>query len=172
MRGTRYSEAELVQIVTWQIGRRPSIEFNVARECDYGWPAVMINSPFNATGDPNPNLFYLCCPYLRVELARLEDAGFIAALQRIIDEDSDLKQHLETAQAAHDHEWRLAAGEQAGSGRAGGVNIAGSGETTHLKCLHAHFAYFLTHPDYIVGLRIVEILGNIWCDDETCSKWK
>lgn len=172
MGGSRYSEGELVQIVTWQIGRRPSIEFRIARECAYGWPAVMINSPFNATGDPNPNLYYLSCPYLRVELAQLEDAGSIAGLQRNIIDDPDLMKDLEIAQAAHDHEWRRAADERAGRVGVGRVNIAGSGETSHLKCLHAHFAYFLTHPDYTVGSRIAEIMGNIWCDDETCSKWK
>lgn len=169
MGGSRYSEGDLARIVTWQIGRGPSIKFRVARECAYGWPAVIINSPFNATGDPNPNLYYLSCPYLRAELARLEDAGSIAGLQRNIMDDTDLMKDLVNAQAEHDHEWRRAAGERAGSIGAGKINIAGSGETSHLKCLHAHFAYFLTHPDYPVGLRIADLMGNIWCDEERCG---
>jgi hypothetical protein len=133
---------------------------------------VIINSPFNASGDPNPNLYYLSCPHLRLELARLEDAGSIAGLQRSVGDDPDLKLSLEIAQVAHDHEWRRAADQRAGSVGGARVNIAGSKKTTHLKCLHAHFAYFLTHEDYTIGLRIAEILGNTWCDDEMCAKWK
>ncbi|MFA5800919.1 MAG: DUF501 domain-containing protein [Thermoleophilia bacterium] len=171
MGGSRYSDADLVEIVTWQIGRRPTISFSVARECTFGWPAVIISSPFNANGDPNPNLYYLSCPYLRIALARLEDAGSIADLQQEIMHNPDLMQNLSDAQAEHDLEWRRAAGELAGSFRDDRVNIAGSGKSSHLKCLHAHYAYFLVHPDYEVGMRISGMFGNNWCDDEACGKW-
>ena len=167
-----YSEGELVRLVSWQVGRKPSIKFEVSVKCPFGWPAVLNNSPFNTEGNPNPNLYYLTCPYLRLALARLEDEGLTCELQSAISDNTSLKDDIEKAQEDHDLEWRKAATEAAGRIPSQKMNIAGSGDPSHLKCLHAHFAYYLTHPDYTVGLMISRVLGKTWCDDETCRNWK
>lgn len=181
----RYFEGDLDGLIARQLGRKPSIVFRIEMECEYGWPALLGNSPFDASGNPNPNLYYLSCPYLRKRISTLEDSGMIARLQQMITDDPILKADLDRAQGLHDLEWRRAAKGRNGKSPVGQINIAGSRDANHLKCMHAHFAYFLAHRDYMVGAMIAKMIhgdfsavtisdisDKIWCNDEICRKWK
>ncbi len=164
------SVAEARLLVGRQVGRQPSISFSVAGSCRYGWPAVIRNAPFDETGSPNPNLFYLCCPFLRKQLAQLEGAGVTGKLQELIAKDPGLAAALKLAQADHARQWEEAAGGPVKTAPPG-PRIAAAGEDLLLKCLHAHCAYGLVHGGYQIGPLIIECLDQLWCDDERCRTW-
>ena len=51
-------------------------------------------------------------------------------------------------------------------GRDGGASlrlgIGGSGSPGHLKCLHAHAAFALARPGYVLGERILAEVDPLW----------
>ena len=165
----RRSPRQTGLVVAAQLGRVPAIGYRIAVVCRYGWPAVIRNEPFTDKGNPNPNLYYLCCPYLRRELARLEDSGAIARLEERIASDREAARALAEAQSGHRAEWRQAAAA-AGRPAANGPRIAAAAGDQALKCLHAHFAFYLVHRDHAAGAMIAAEIGNIWCDDDRCRR--
>lgn len=162
-------ESGIVRIVEKQLGRELLIDFKVQTVCGFGWPAVIKNSPFTGSGKPNPNLYYLSCPYLRKKIARLEDAGLKSQLESKLDGDDSLAAGVEAAQRNHDLEWNQAAASSDCDAPGAFRGIAGSRQTRMLKCLHAHFAYYLAHPDYRLGNMIARRIGDIWCPDDYCA---
>lgn len=170
--GSSFRRDQLQRIVAWQLKRSPSIGFTVAVQCKYGWPAVLKNSTRTSSGQFNPNLYYLSCPYLIAQLSRLEDAGFIRRLQEQVGQEPTLADDLAGAQALHAREWHVAADLEEEAVALADVNIAAAGDPAHLKCLHAHLAFFLVHSDYRVGRLIAGEVGAIWCPDERCAGWE
>ncbi len=168
------------QLVARQLGRVPEIGFEVAVKCSNGWPVILRNLPKTSSGYPHPNLYYLSCPWLRRELARLEDAGVIGKLQEQLSSDKELFSDLMRAQQKYSDECRRSrrdsatvrniAGEKAVPEDAD-VFIAGARKPALLKCLHAHMAYYLVHDGYLLGLRIVSVLTAMECSDNRCSTW-
>lgn len=159
------------RLVARQLGRKPSISFEVASRCVYGWPSVIRNQPVDLRGEPHPNLFYLTCPWLRRELARLEDGGFISRLQLRIGAEAGLRRDLERCQAGHAAEYRSAM-EAGGHGLPRrDMFIAGAGDPAMVKCLHSHIAWFLVNPDYLAGKVIADEVGELWCPDDRCAAW-
>ena len=80
---------------------------------------------------------------------------------------------MKEAQKAHRTEWKGAAKiSLAAAGKTGisAPNIAATKEDLKLKCLHAHFAWFLVHPDYLLGRIICRELGELWCSTESCRQ--
>jgi hypothetical protein len=146
------------------------IAWQVEVKCRYGWPAVLKNSPFDERGNLNPNLFYLTCPYLMRKISQLEDAGLIESLQIMASKDAGLAAGLRAAHKTHSREWEEAAGGPIKTVPAG-PRIAAAGADHLIKCLHAHFSWFLTHPKYWLGKIIAEQIGEIWCSDERCRQW-
>lgn len=159
------------EMVARQLGRDPVIEFEIVVRCTFGCPAVIRNDPFSSAGKPNPNLYYLTCPYLRKALSRLEDAGMIARLEAGSAATS-LAAALKQAHEEHQREWSRAAAtslsEKAASAQP--PNIAAASDETRIKCLHAHFAWYLTHPDYQLGKILARELDAAWCDDKRCLR--
>ena len=49
------------------------------------------------------------------------------------------------------------------------AGIGGSTRTGSLKCLHAHAAFALARPGYVLGERILEEVGALWPADACCS---
>lgn len=137
----------------------------------YGWPSVIRNQPLDLRGEPHPNLYYLTCPWLRKELARLEDSGFISKLQMQVAADAQLLNNLRRCQAEHAAEY-LSAMKTGGHGLPyREMLIAGASDRQMIKCLHSHMAWYLIHPDYLAGLMLAEAVGELWCPDERCAAW-
>lgn len=166
-----FSIVEQEALVARQLKRQPAIKFQIETKCAYGWPAVVRNLPVTSSGEPNPNLYYLTCPWLRRELARLEDSGYIDKLQRLLISDHQLDYDTKRAQKQHVEEYRAAV-RSCGAGDDKVQNyIAGSGQPRLLKCLHAQMAFYLVHQDYLLGRAIAEKIGELWCPDQRCSSW-
>lgn len=163
------NDRQLVALVTRQLSRTPEIDFSVAVTCDFGWPAVIRNAPFTVAGEPNPNLLYLSCPYLRREALVLEDTGMIRELESALAQDEQLAHAMRVAQSEHAQAWRAGAGENWPGGGGAAPRIAAASSDLAVKCLHAHLAWHLDRGDHRLGEMILAAIGERWCRDDTCA---
>jgi uncharacterized protein len=144
-------------VVAAQIGREPRAFRRVVVRCPFGYPAVTEQAPIDDAGEPFPTMYWLTCRHLVAAVSRLEAAGGVERWSEAVRTDPDLGGSLERGNA----EQRRIRPEL-------DVGIGGSSRTGSLKCLHAHAAYALAHPDYELGCRIVAELDPLW-PDRCCS---
>lgn len=120
--------------------------------------------PYDDAGDPFPTTYYLTCPQLVAAVARLEAAGGVERWSAEVERDEGLAAALGRATQEQRRIRRELAGGRVG--RDGGssleLGIGGSGNPRRLKCLHAHVAYALANPGYILGKRILAELDPVW----------
>jgi hypothetical protein len=133
-----------VDVVERQLGRRPRAFRRVAVRCPFGRPAVTEQKPFGEDGSPFPTQFYLTCPHLVAAVSRLEAAGGVERWTRLARDDEVLAASLADAEA---EQRRLRPELDAG--------IGGSTRSGTLKCLHAHAAFALARPGYVLGEQIL-----------------
>jgi hypothetical protein len=145
-------------IVERQLGRPPRAFRRVAVRCPYGRPAVTEQEPYDETGTPFPSTFWLTCPHLVASIARLEAAGGVERWSRLSQQDEELRESVERA---HDEQRQLR------SELPGGVG--GQTRTGGLKCLHAHAAFALARPGYLLGERILAEAEPLWPAGECCT---
>jgi hypothetical protein len=146
------------RVVSWQLGRPARAFRRVAARCAHGFPAVTEQAPFGADGEPFPTTYYLTCPWLVAEIARVEAGGGVERYSRAAAEDPDLASSLRAADA----EQRRLRPELP-------VGIAGTRDRAKLKCLHAHAAFALARPGYALGERILAEAEERWCPDARCA---
>jgi hypothetical protein len=145
-------------IVSWQLGR-PSRPFRaVSVRCPHGYPAVTEQPAFGPEGDPFPTTFYLTCPWLVAAIARCEAGRGVARWTEATASDPALA----ASRAKADADQRALRPELPGG-------IGGSRPGGTLKCLHAHAAFALARPGYLLGERILEDAGERWCPDGRCA---
>ncbi|MCA1845494.1 MAG: DUF501 domain-containing protein [Actinobacteria bacterium] len=139
-----------VALLTEQLGRPPEGDFDVVVRKGDGCPVVIRNAPFLRDGTPMPTRFWLCDPEVRAAVSRLEAAGGVRAAEAAVDPDALVAAH--SAYAAE----RDAAIDAAHAGPrpSGGVG----GTRKGVKCLHAHYAWFLAGGDDPVGRWVAERL--------------
>ncbi len=132
-----------VDAVRARIGREPTTEFEVVVRGADGAPVVVRNDPLARDGRPMPTRFWLVDPEISVRVARLEAAGGVRAAEATVDP-------VELA-AAHDAYARerdaAIPADHRGPRPFGGVG----GTRRGVKCLHAHYAWFLAGGDDPVG---------------------
>ncbi|MGZ4675941.1 MAG: DUF501 domain-containing protein [Acidimicrobiia bacterium] len=132
--------------VTTLLGRAPRAEFAVVvrrpggSEAD---PVVIRNAPFLDDGTPLPTRYWLVDPDLSRAVARLEAAGGVRTAQDAVDPDA--------LAAAHER-YATERAEDIPANHAGPRPFGGIGGTrVGVKCLHAHYAYWLAGGDDPVG---------------------
>ena len=140
-------------VVAAQIGRAPRAFRRVVVRCPFGYPAVTEQAPFDDAGEPFPTMYWLTCRHLVAAVSRVEAAGGVERWTEAARTDRDLAASLARA---NDEQRRLRPELDLG--------IGGSSRTGSLKCLHAHVAYALAHPDYDLGRRIAAELQPLWPD--------
>ena len=145
-------------ILEWQLGRPPRAFRRVAVRCPYGRPAVVEQEPFAADGTPFPTQFWLTCPFLAARIARLEAAGGVERWTRAATDEPALAASLAQAHAAQ----RALRPELPGG-------IGGQSRDGSLKCLHAHAAFALARPGYVLGDEILADAGPLWPSGACCS---
>jgi hypothetical protein len=157
--------------VARQLGRAPRAFHAVAARCPWGAPAVTEQLPYDSAGAPFPTMYYLTCRHLVAAVSRLEAAGGVERWSTAVALDPELAAELTRAT---DEQRRLrhalAAGER---GADGGVSldsgIGGLQNPAQLKCLHAHAAYALARPGYVIGERVLAELPERWPAGGCCA---
>jgi hypothetical protein len=159
-------------LVERQLGRPPRAFRRVVVRCPWSRPAVTEQSPYDGDGEPFPTTYYLTCPHLVAAVARLEAAGGVERWSEEVERESELAADLERATEEQRRIRRELAVGRTGSdgGSSLELGIAGSANPRRLKCLHAHVAYALANPGYVVGERILAELEPLWpercCTDQ------
>jgi exopolyphosphatase/guanosine-5'-triphosphate,3'-diphosphate pyrophosphatase len=118
---------------------------------DDGSPLVIRNAPLLDDGTPMPTLYWLVGEPERTWIGRLEAAGGVDAAEAAVDPDE--------LAAAHDR-YRAERDADLPPGHTGPVPFGGVGGTRRgVKCLHAHYAWFLAGGDDPVGRWVDERLA-------------
>ena len=160
-------------VVARQLGRQPRAFRRVVVCCPHGLPAVTEQAPYDANGEPFPTTYYLTCSYLVAALARLEAAGGVERWSRTVEDDAALGVSLASAtrdQRRVRRELADGGGEEPDGGVSLDLGIGGARTPAHLKCLHAHAAYALARPGYVLGERILAEVQPPWPLGECCSE--
>lgn len=142
------------EILAGQLGRIPAVRFDVIVRCHGGHPLVIRNHPFDADGNPFPNLYWLTCPDASKAVARLESDGAIGEFNRRLDADPDFALSVERAHAEYARERARNFSETEAWGGVGGTRKG-------VKCLHAHYANHLAGGDDLVGSWVASRIGSI-----------
>ena len=108
-----------------------------------GAPVVIRNAPLLDDGTPMPTRYWLVAPVLRRAVDRLESSGGVRAAEAAVDPDALSAAHSAYA-AARDAEIPPGWDRPRPSGGVGGTRVG-------VKCLHAHYAWFLAGGDDPVG---------------------
>jgi uncharacterized protein len=145
------------EVVARQLGRMPRAFRRVAVRCPFGAPAVTEQAPYGADGEPFPTTYYLTCRHLVAAVARLEAAGGVERWSAAVAEDAVLSDALRAASELQRRIRRELAGELVGldGGASLELGIGGSHHPLKLKCLHAHVAFALAQPGYVLGEQVL-----------------
>jgi len=157
-------------VVARQIGREPRTFRRVAVRCPWGLPAVTEQDPYGPGGEPFPTTYYLTCRHLVAAVSRLEAAGGVERWSARALADEALRADLERATSRQVRVRRELAGTARGSddGASLGLGIGGSRNPAALKCLHAHVAFALAAPGYLLGEAVLAELPERW-PERCCS---
>jgi hypothetical protein len=139
---TPQEEAE-VAAVARLLGRAPQCDFEVVVRDAGGAPVVIRNAPLLHDGTPMPTRFWLVGPDDREAIGRLEASGGVKAAEAAVEPEVLADAHRRYAAERDAH---LPA-DHAGPRPSGGVG----GTRQGVKCLHAHYAWYLAGGDDPVG---------------------
>lgn len=143
------SDREAVEAL---LGRTPLGDFEVVVRDAAGSPVVIRNAPLMHDGTPMPTRYWLVGPDERVACGRLESQGGVAQAEAAVDPDELAAAH---AAYAAERDAEIAA-DHDGPRPYGGVG----GTRQGVKCLHAHYAWFLAGGDDPVGRWVAERLAE------------
>jgi hypothetical protein len=135
--------AQQVQRLTELLGREPQGDFTVVVARADGDPVVVRNAPLLFDSTPMPTLFWLVGKPEYTAVSRLEADGGVNRAEADIDPETLAEAHraynqLRAADLPETH---------TGPVPSGGV----AGTRTGVKCLHAHFAWWLAGGNDPVG---------------------
>jgi hypothetical protein len=125
------------------LGRPPRGEFAVVVRHGDGSPVVIRNAPLLHDGTPMPTRYWLVGEPERTLVGRLEAAGGVDEAEAAVDPDELAAAH---ARYAKERDAALPP-HHTGPAPSGGVG----GTRQGVKCLHAHYAWFLAGGDDPVG---------------------
>jgi hypothetical protein len=141
-----------VERVTALLGREPRAEFDVVVRDERGEPVVIRNAPLLEDGTPMPTRYWLVGDAAVRAVSRLEADGGVRAAEAAVDADA--------LAAAHEAYARDRAGGLP-DGWDGPRPFGGVGGTRHgVKCLHAHYAWYLAGGEDPVGAWVAARLAE------------
>lgn len=143
------SPEEIAELTTL-LGREPQCEFEVVVRNGSGGASVIRNAPFLFDGTPMPTRYWLVDGERSTMIARLESGGGVRRAESELEPAAIATVHAAYA-AERDAEIPAS---HFGPRPSGGVG----GTRTGVKCLHAHYAYFLAGGDDPVGRWVHEHL--------------
>jgi len=144
-----------IEAVTELLGRRPQGQFTVAVRGEDGGPIVLRNHPVLDDGRPMPTLYWLCGARESMLVGRLE------SMKGVRRAEADLG--LEAIAEAHDRyrSERDAELEKAGVKPAHRPTGGVGGTRVGVKCLHAHYGWWLAGGDDPVGQWVADHLHEV-----------
>jgi len=142
-----------VAALTDLLGRPPRADFDVVVRNAAGAPVVIRNAPLLDDGTPMPTRYWLVDPDVSLAVARIESEGGVRAAEAAVDGDELLRAH---DAYAHERDAVVPA-DHVGPRPFGGVG----GTRRGVKCLHAHYAYFLAGGDDPVGRWVADRLAEV-----------
>jgi len=159
------------ELVARQLGREPRAFRRVALRCPFARPAVTEQEPYTDRGEPFPTTYYVTCAHLVAALARIEAGGGVERWSAAAASDPELAASLAKATEEQRRLRReLASGRVGEDGGASlDLGIGGSRNPSQLKCLHAHAAYALARPGYVLGERILAEVGEPRWPERCCT---
>jgi hypothetical protein len=140
-----------VDAVRAALGREPTADFAVVVRDAHGLPVVVQNAPFTRDATPMPTRYWLVDRDLVRRVARLEAAGGVRAADAAV--DPTVLAHAHATYAAERD--AVVPATHTGPRPRGGVG----GTRVGVKCLHAHYAWYLAGGDDPVGAWVAEQLG-------------
>jgi hypothetical protein len=141
-----------VEAVTALLGREPRAEFDVVVRDEWGEPVVIRNAPLLNDGTPMPTSYWLVGDAAVRAVSRLEADGGVRRAEAAVDDEL-----LAAAHEAYAHDRAEALPE----GWDGPVPFGGVGGTRRgVKCLHAHYAWYLAGGDDPVGAWVAARLDE------------
>jgi hypothetical protein len=132
------------------LGREPLGAFEVVVRDAAGEPVVIRNAPLLDDGTPMPTRYWLVDRSLVAEVSRLEAAGGVDAAESEVDPAELAAAHT---RYAAERDAALPA-DHHGPRPSGGVD----GTRTGVKCLHAHYAWYLAGGDDPIGRWVADHL--------------
>jgi hypothetical protein len=142
-----------IDAVTALIGRTPQGDFRVVVRDEHDGPVVLMNSPLLHDSTPMPTLYWLVGRREVTAVSTLEADSTIDKVEALIG--------LETIDAIHQRYARerdvFIADSHTGPRPTGGVG----GTRRGVKCLHAHFAYWLAGGDDAVGQWVADQIDEL-----------
>lgn len=154
MTGRRPGDAGEVERL---LGRRPLGAFEVVVRHADGSPLVIRNAPLLDDGTPMPTRWWLVGEPERTRVSRLESEGGVDRAEADVDPGELAAAH---ARYAAERDAALPP-DHAGPRPSGGVG----GTRRGVKCLHAHYAWFLAGGDDPVGRWVDERLRDGGADE-------
>jgi uncharacterized protein len=133
------------------LGHAPRGSFAVVVRSAGGDPVVIRDAPLLDDGTPMPTRYWLVSRSLRLAVDRLESGGGVRAAEAEVDAEELLAAHAAYAAERDD----AVPPRWLGPRPSGGVGGARGG----VKCLHAHYAWFLAGGDDPVGRWVHERVG-------------
>jgi hypothetical protein len=133
------------------LGRQPQGDFEVVVRDRAGEPVVIRNAPLLDDGTPMPTRYWLVGQVLRTAVDRLEAKGGVRAAEAAVDPGELRAAH---ARYAAERDAEIPPG-WTGPRPSGGV----AGTRRGVKCLHAHYAWYLAGGDDPVGRWVDRQLG-------------
>jgi hypothetical protein len=125
------------------LGREPQGKFEVVVRDSIGDPVVLLNEPLLDDGTPMPTRYWLINKTIVAAIGRIEAEGGVRQAEAAVDPAS-----LTLAHQQHEAERDAALPEHyVGPRPSGGVG----GTRQGVKCLHAHYAWFLAGGNDPVG---------------------
>jgi exopolyphosphatase/guanosine-5'-triphosphate,3'-diphosphate pyrophosphatase len=143
--------AEDIARITELLGRVPQGKFEVVVRALDGDPVVLRNQPLLPDGTPMPTLYWLCGARENVLIGRLEATGAVNQVEAELDADLIAAAHDRYAAERN----ALIPADHTGPRPFGGV----AGTRIGVKCLHAHFGWWLAGGDDPVGDWVAEKLS-------------
>ncbi len=141
------------QAVAALLGRDPDGDFEVVVRHDDGGPVVIRNAPVLPSGRPMPTRYWLVGEPERTWVGRLEGAGGVDRAEAEVDPEA-----LAAAHAVHAAERATAVPtDHEGPVPSGGV----AGTRVGVKCLHAHYAWWLAGGVDPVGAWVADHLHEV-----------
>lgn len=135
------------------LGRAPQGDFEVVVRDDAGSPVVIRNAPFLHDGTPMPTRYWLVGERERLLVGRLEAAGGVKAAEAAVGLDA-----ISAAHEAYAAEREAAMpADHVGPRPTGGVG----GTRQGVKCLHAHYGWYLAGGPDPVGAWVAKHLSSV-----------